>query len=55
MSSTCNSGSAKPEILADITLPSNTEFAIFSDQKCDGDCGYYRPGIPAYRKTFSAR
>jgi hypothetical protein len=22
-----------------------------SDEKCDGDCGYIRPGIPAYRKS----
>jgi len=48
-SSTCKSGSAKPQILADITLKSNTEFVIMTDEKCDGDCGYYRPGIPAYR------
>jgi hypothetical protein len=45
-------GCAQPEILADITIPSNTEFMIFSDEKCDGDCGYYRPEIPAYRKLL---
>ncbi|KAI5844233.1 putative TOS1-like glycosyl hydrolase-domain-containing protein [Tricharina praecox] len=49
MSPNCKSGSAKPQILSDITMPSNTEFVIFSDEKCDGDCGYSRPGIPAHR------
>ncbi|PWW78837.1 hypothetical protein C7212DRAFT_273229 [Tuber magnatum] len=42
-------GSSKPEILDDITLPSDKEFMIFSDKKCgENDCGFYRPGIPAY-------
>ncbi|KAF8242407.1 hypothetical protein K440DRAFT_607555 [Wilcoxina mikolae CBS 423.85] len=48
-SATCDSGSSEPQVLADITLKSNTEFLIMSDEKCDGDCGYYRDGIPAYR------
>jgi hypothetical protein len=55
MSANCQSGSAKPQILTDSTLPSNTEFVIFSDEKCDGDCGYYRPGIPAHRRDPPSR
>ncbi|KAA8894826.1 putative TOS1-like glycosyl hydrolase-domain-containing protein [Sphaerosporella brunnea] len=51
MNSQNTGGCAKPEVLADITLPSNTEFIVFSDEKCNGfdDCGYYRPNVPAYR------
>ncbi|RPA96180.1 hypothetical protein L873DRAFT_1695346 [Choiromyces venosus 120613-1] len=42
-------GSANPECMGDITIPSDGEFIIFSDKKCEGnDCGFYRPGIPAY-------
>jgi len=45
-----SAGSSKPEILGDITTVSDDEFIIFSDKKCEGDeCGFYRPGIPAYR------
>lgn len=37
------------EVLNDITLPSDKEIIIMSSDECSGDdCGYYRPGIPAY-------
>lgn len=42
---------SSPQALDDVTLGSNKEFMIFSDSKCsgnNGDCGYYRPGIPAH-------
>lgn len=40
---------SSPETLSKVTVPSNKEFMIFTDTECsDGDCGYYRPGIPAY-------
>ena len=47
------SGAASPQALGDVTIASNKEFMIFSGSKCsassaDGDCGYYRDGIPAY-------
>lgn len=49
----CNSdasgGAASPQVLGDFTLPSNNEYVIFSDQECNGDCAYVRPGSPAYR------
>lgn len=49
----CNSdasgGSSSPVALDDVTIDSNNEYLIMSDNKCDGDsCGYYREGIPAY-------
>lgn len=42
------SGASKPTPLGNVTLDSNQEYMIFSGEKCDGDCGYYRDGIPAY-------
>lgn len=43
-------GAAGPETPDDVTLKSGQEFAIFSDTPCKGDdCGYFPPGIPAYR------
>lgn len=46
---TANGGSAAPTVLEDIMVPSNNEFVIMTDQKCQGnDCGVYRPGTPAY-------
>ncbi|KAI9810055.1 MAG: target of Sbf [Phylliscum demangeonii] len=43
-------GSATPQVLDDMTLPSNTEVIFFSDEKCgdDNECGYVRPGTVAY-------
>ena len=49
-SADCKAGASSPQIINDATLPSNTEFVIFTDEKCNGDCGYYRPGTLAYRK-----
>lgn len=47
------SGAASAQPLGDVTLDSNKEFMIFSGSQCspsspNGDCGYYRDGIPAY-------
>ncbi|ANB12472.1 Tos1p [Sugiyamaella lignohabitans] len=40
---------SSPQVLQDKTLNSNEEVVIFSSNQCSGDdCGYYRPGIPAY-------
>lgn len=42
-------GSSSPVALEEVTIGSNTEFAIMSSSKCNGDdCGFYREGIPAY-------
>lgn len=42
-------GAASPSVLADTLIPSNTEFAIFTDKLCSGgDCGFTRPGGVAY-------
>jgi hypothetical protein len=43
-----NGGAASAQTLRAGVLPSNKEFAIFSDRKCNGDCGFYRPGSVAY-------
>ena len=41
---------SSPQILADVTIPSNTEYSIFSSEKCTtATCGYVAPGVPAYR------
>uniref|UniRef100_A0A060TBZ8 glucan endo-1,3-beta-D-glucosidase n=1 Tax=Blastobotrys adeninivorans TaxID=409370 RepID=A0A060TBZ8_BLAAD len=41
---------SKATVLDDVTVGSNKEFMIFSGDECgDDDCGYYRPGIPAYK------
>lgn len=49
----CNSdasgGAASPQVLGDFTLPSNKEYLIMSDNKCDSSCGYVRTGSPAYK------
>ncbi len=45
-------GAASPQVLAATTVPSNTEFVVYSDQPCDSSCGFYEPGTPAY-KGFS--
>lgn len=43
-------GAESAEILADTTIPSNTEFAIFTDKECtEATCGYFRDGTVAYQ------
>lgn len=37
-----------PQVLNQVTIPSNSEVILFTAQQC-GDCGYVRPGTPAYR------
>lgn len=50
MNSKATGGSATPQVLADMTIPSNTEFSFWTDQKCDAEhCGFFRPDIPAFR------
>lgn len=41
-------GAKSPQILQNAPIKSRDEFIIFSDEKCDDSCGFYRPGIPAY-------
>ena len=44
-------GASSAYALDDITLKSGEEYMIFSGVECsgqNGDCGYYREGIPAY-------
>jgi hypothetical protein len=44
-------GASSPQVLADVTLASDDEIIIMSDQKCganEADCGYYRDGSVAY-------
>ncbi len=43
-------GSETPEILADVEIPSNKEFAVFSGQKYNGACGFSRVEDVAYRE-----
>ncbi|EQL01752.1 TOS1 protein [Ophiocordyceps sinensis CO18] len=42
-------GSASPETLKDVLLPSNKEFSIFSAEKCDESCGFSRARDVAYK------
>lgn len=44
-----STGAASPQTLEDTTIPSGTEFSIFSSTPCSSGsgCGYYRPGSVA--------
>jgi hypothetical protein len=44
-------GAPSPRVLANTQIASNKEFSIFTDKKCNGDCGYYREGTVAYRRS----
>lgn len=51
LNSKATGGSSSPQVLDEIYIPSNKEFAIYSDRECkDGSCGYARPGSVAYRE-----
>jgi hypothetical protein len=51
LNSKASGGASSPQVLENVFIPSNKEFAIYSDRECkDGSCGYYRPGAVAYRK-----
>lgn len=43
-----NGGSATSQVLKDVEIPSNVEFAMFSGEKCDESCGYSRVEDVAY-------
>lgn len=44
------SAASSPQTLGKVTVPSNKEFIIFSNEQCTSEtCGYWREGIPAYR------
>ncbi|RFU75318.1 tos1 [Trichoderma arundinaceum] len=42
-------GTSAPQILKDVYIPSNKEFAIFSGEKCDESCGYSRATDVVYK------
>ncbi|KAM5355463.1 hypothetical protein ACJ41O_002109 [Fusarium nematophilum] len=42
-------GCGSPEVLKDVYIPSNKEFAIFSGEKCDDSCGFSRAPDVAYK------
>jgi hypothetical protein len=44
-----DAGSASPQTLKDMYIPSDKEFAIFSAEKCDASCGYSRVPSIAYK------
>ncbi|KAL9947378.1 target of Sbf [Verticillium nonalfalfae] len=49
INSKATGGSPSPQVLEKVLIPSNKEFAIYSDKPCtDGSCGYVRPGSVAY-------
>ncbi|KAH7375642.1 TOS1 protein [Plectosphaerella cucumerina] len=49
LNSKASGGASSPQVLENVFIPSNKEFAIYSDRECkDGSCGYYRPGAVAY-------
>ncbi|ESZ98134.1 hypothetical protein SBOR_1513 [Sclerotinia borealis F-4128] len=41
-------GASSPQILADTTLPSDSEVIVMLDEECNNDCGYVRPGSVSY-------
>jgi hypothetical protein len=44
------SGAGSAQVLGNVVIPSNKELAVFSSKACgSNDCGFYRPGTPAYR------
>ncbi|KAH0597834.1 hypothetical protein MHUMG1_04206 [Metarhizium humberi] len=49
LNSTGTGGASSPEILENILIPSNTEFSIFSAEKCDASCGFSRVPSIAYK------
>lgn len=48
-----NGGSASPQILRDMLIPSNNEFSIFSAEKCGPECGFSRAQDVAYSKLHA--
>lgn len=53
INSKATGGSPTPQVLEKVLIPSNKEFAIYSDKPCtDGSCGYVRPGSVAYRTSL---
>lgn len=49
MSPDAKKGSATPQTLQNAPVNTRDEYIIFSDEECDESCGFYRPGIPAYK------
>jgi hypothetical protein len=49
LSSDATTGASSAQVLQDMTVPSGTEFSIFTDISCTdaSGCGYYRPGSVA--------
>jgi hypothetical protein len=43
---------AAPQTLGNVLIPSNKELIVMTSQPCGADCGFVRPGTPAY-KGFS--
>ncbi|KAJ5000993.1 Protein of unknown function DUF2401, secretory, partial [Colletotrichum sp. SAR 10_99] len=41
-------GASSAQVLANVDIPSNKEFAIFSGEPCDGSCGFSRAKDVAY-------
>lgn len=49
INSTSTGGALSPQILANVTIPSDSEVIVMSGKTCqEGDCGYVRPGSVAY-------
>ncbi|KID94286.1 hypothetical protein MAJ_09749, partial [Metarhizium majus ARSEF 297] len=44
-----NGGSSSAQILKDVSIPSNTEFSIFSAERCGNSCGFSRASDVAYK------
>ncbi|KGQ12061.1 Protein TOS1 [Beauveria bassiana D1-5] len=42
-------GASSAQVLANVDIPSNKEFAIFSGEPCDGSCGFSRAKDVAYK------
>jgi hypothetical protein len=40
---------AVPQTLGNVFIPSNKELILMTGQPCGGDCGFVRPGTPAYK------
>ncbi|KAM3514033.1 hypothetical protein MY11210_002350 [Beauveria gryllotalpidicola] len=44
-----NGGASSAQVLANVDIPSNKEFAIFSGEPCDDSCGFSRAKDVAYK------
>lgn len=47
-------GAQAPQVLGNVVIPSDQEVVVFTGNQCGSDCGYVRPGTPAYEGFSTA-